>query len=131
MDLKPVKANLAEYPAELANFISNAPTYDSSCGKAATVTFIDKGDGYFLKSQAKGSLKREADMTRYFHALGLAGEVLSYISEEKDWMLTAKVPGADCTTQAYLGNPARLCDILAERLHMLHNTPHVLHLTHK
>ncbi len=130
----PISINADEYPAGLLPFISDANLYDSSCSPEARVIFINKDDGYFLKSAAAGKLEREAVMTRYFHEKGLAAEVVDYIpgvplvstainqspASARDWLLTAKLPGDDCTAAKYLERPERLCDILAEKLAMLH-----------
>lgn len=97
-----------------------APVYDSSCSPEARVWFIDRDGGYFLKSAAKGTLAAEAQMTAYFHQKGLGAQVLSYESLERDWFLTARVPGEDCTQPDVLQRPERLCDFLGERLRMLH-----------
>ena len=61
-------------------------------------------------------------MTKYFHEKGLAANVLDYISDSQDWLLTEKIPGDDCIAAKYLENPTRLCDTLAEILVMLHST---------
>jgi kanamycin kinase len=162
MLLTPITLNADEYPAALTPFISGAKLYDSSCSAGARVIYIDKGDGYFLKSAPLGKLKREAAMTRYFHTKGLAAEVIAYITDgaehkptqatlslpnslqptssqplpsshqllsfppthSRDWLLTAKLRGDDCTAAKYLEQPERLCDILAERLAMLHGLPY-------
>ena len=112
-----------EFPSALREILSNAPLYDSSCSREARVYFIDKNRGLYLKTAPKGTLAREAEMTRFFHGRGLAAEVLAYLSEETDWLLTARVDGEDCTDGAYLGNPTRLCDIWAETLRALHEMP--------
>jgi len=120
MTLTPIKPDINAYPAELHQLLINANIYDSSCSKAAQVIFIDKDDGYFLKSAPKDALKHEATMTRYFHSKGVAANVLAYISDERDYMLTTKVHGSDGTTPVYIEQPERLCDIFAERLAELH-----------
>ena len=120
MILTPINIIPAEYPAELLPLLSGAKLYDSSCSREASVVFIDKDGGYFLKSAPKGKLEREAALTRYFHGKGLSAEVLSYISGERDRLLTAKIHGDDCTAAKYLEQPKRLCDIYAERLALLH-----------
>ena len=63
-------------------------------------------------------------MTRYFHAKGLAAEVLAYEHGEQDWLLTRRIPGEDCTYAPYMEQPERLCDTLAQRLRMLHEMDH-------
>ncbi|MCL2023561.1 MAG: aminoglycoside 3'-phosphotransferase [Oscillospiraceae bacterium] len=120
MTLKPIGIEICQYPLEFQSLLRGAKLYDSSCSPEAKVIFIDKDTGYFLKSAPKGKLEREADMTRYFHSKGLSAEVLAYVSNEQDWLLTKKVSGNDCITAKYLEQPERLCDILAERLYLLH-----------
>ena len=84
--------------------------------------FIDKGEGYYLKSAAAGSLAREAKMASYFAARGLGPRVLSYISGAGDWLLTARALGEDGTHPSHLAEPKRLCDAMAEALRALHET---------
>ncbi len=116
--------DLSQFPEEFYPLLRGSAVYDSSCSSAARVIFIDKDGGYYLKSASKGSLKQEADLTRYFHGKGLAAEVLSYRSGEKDWLLTRRVAGEDCTFAAYLESPERLCDLTASLLRQLHELPH-------
>jgi kanamycin kinase len=129
MRLTPVTFNTDEYPAALTPFLTGAKLYDSSCSAGARVIYIDKDGGYFLKSAPLGKLRREAVMTRYFHRMGLAAEVIAYVTDDadirlqpltRDWLLTAKLRGDDCTTAKYLEQPERLSDIFAERLALLH-----------
>ncbi|MDR2569199.1 MAG: aminoglycoside 3'-phosphotransferase [Oscillospiraceae bacterium] len=121
MTLTPIEPNIDDYPAELHPVLSGAKLFDSSCSPEAKVIFIDKNGGYFLKSAPKGSLEREATMTRYFHNKGLAADVLTYISNEHDWLLTEKIYGDDCTAAKYLEQPERLAETLGERLALLHS----------
>lgn len=99
----------------------SAPVYDSSSSPEARVYFIDSGEGCYLKSASAGALAKEADMTRYMHRKGLGAEVLAYLSGERDWLLTARLPGEDCTHPACLENPRLLCDKMAEALRLLHD----------
>ncbi len=107
-------------PEKFNDILINATVYDSSCSPEARVYYIEKDQGLYLKTAEKGTLRREALMTDYFHKKGLGTEVLQYISEEKDWLLTAAVKGEDCTHETYLNDPKRLCDTLAECLRGLH-----------
>lgn len=111
-----------DIPSEIASFIGNSTVYDSSCSPEARVYFIDKDGGYYLKRSAKGSLEKEAQMTAYFHFKGLSAQVLSYLSSDSDWLLTARIAGEDCTHELYLSDPNRLCDIMAHSLRLLHET---------
>ena len=121
MTLKPIEVKIAEYPAEIQPLLIDIKAYDSSCSTGARVIFIEKDCGYFLKSAPKGTLERQAIRTKYFHGKGLSSKVLAYVSEEQDWLLTEKIAGDDCITAKYLEQPTRLCDILAERLALLHS----------
>lgn len=118
----PIELNLNIIPETFHELFANSEIYDSSSSPEARVYFIDKDCGYYLKSAPKGSLKQEAELTKYFHSKGLATEVLEYLSLDKDWMLTEKVSGEDCTYSMYLDNPKRLCDTTAELLRRLHET---------
>ena len=120
-----IEPSLCDFPAELHSVIRGAAIYDSSCSQEARVYFIDKEGGFFLKSAPLGSLGREAAMTEFFHKKGLGAEVLDYLSDTeggRDWFLSRRVAGEDCVAPEYLAQPARLCDILAERLRALHET---------
>lgn len=121
MELKPIKIDITTYPNELHSILSGCNQYDNSCSSEARVIFIDKDNGYFLKSAQKGLLKREATMTQYFHSKGLSANVLAYISDAKDWLLTEKIHGDDSATAIYLECPERLVDLFAERLVFLHS----------
>lgn len=110
----------ADLPRELSEFIKGCNVFDSSCSPEARVYYIEKNQGYFLKTANKGTLKREALMTDYFYKKGLGAEVLLHISKEKDWLLTAAVSGEDCVDRMYLNDSKRLCDTLAYVLRNLH-----------
>ena len=60
------------FPAEYRPLLSGAAVYDSSCSPAAKVYFIDRDGGYYLKTQpvSSGSLRLEAEKTRFFHEKG-------------------------------------------------------------
>lgn len=123
MKRTPISLDLSVFPQELHPLLTKYPIYDSSCSQAARVWFLDGEGGLYLKSAAAGTLKTEADMTRYFHSKGLSAEVLGYRSGKQDWLLTRAVPGEDCTFSAYLEDPKRLCDTLAVLLRQLHEMP--------
>lgn len=111
-----------QFPSAFHPLLDGAQVYDSSCSPAARVWFIDKEDGFYLKAAPKGSLQKEAALTRFFHEKHLAAEVLAYESLEQDWLLTIRVSGEDCLYQPYLDEPKRLCDTLAHLLRELHGT---------
>ena len=111
-------------PDELRRFCVGAEIYDSSCSPEARVIYVDRDGGYFLKTSAEGSLEKEAMLDRYFYSKGLAAEVLSYTTENnRDWLLTARVPGEDATHAIYLAEPRRLAVKMGELLRELHEMP--------
>ena len=109
-------------PDDIVRFIGDARIYDSSCSPEARVYFIDRDGGYYLKLCDTGTLSREAEMTSFFHSKGMGAEVLCYLSDERDMLLTSSVRGEDCTHPTYISEPKRLCDTLAELLRELHET---------
>lgn len=121
MTLTPIAPDIEKFPSEFRPLLYGVSLFDSDCSPEARVIFIDKDGGYFLKSMQKGKLARQAEMMRYFHRKGLSTSVITYISDAEDWLLTEKIHGDDCTMAKYLEQPERLCDILAERLALLHS----------
>lgn len=117
-----IRPKIELYPAVFHELLQNAAVFDSSCSPEARVIFIDTDGGYYLKCAEKGTLATEAALTRFFHKKGLATEVLTYQTDEKDWLLTARVEGEDCTHAMYVSNPKRLCDTTATLLRELHDT---------
>ena len=105
-------------PDEIAKFTDGAKIFDSSCSPEARVWFVDKDNGYYLKTCDARTLKREAEMTSYFYKKGLGAEVLCYLTGDRDWLLTRRMAGEDCTH--YLDAPERLCDTIATELRKLH-----------
>lgn len=121
MNRRLIELNEAAIPEQFRPFLRGATVYDSSCSNAARVYFLDKGEGFYLKKAASGTLAKEAAMTGFFHSKGLAPEVLAFESGEFDWMLTRRALGEDCTDPMYIANPQRLCDLTAQLLRQLHD----------
>ena len=117
-----VHPNPDSFPITFQPLLRSAAVYDSSCSPAAKVWFIDRDNGFYLKTAPKRALQGEAALTRFFHSKNLGAEVLAYESLEQDWLLTARVPGEDCISPMYLDDPKRLCDVTAEALRKLHST---------
>ena len=120
MKRTPIVRGTLSVPSAFESLLSGAVLFDSSCSPEARVIYVEKDGGYYLKSAEKGSLAREAELDAYFHRKGLGAEVLAYESLDRDWLLTARIKGEDCTHKTYLNDPSRLCDLLAERLRALH-----------
>lgn len=121
MKKREVSLNIASLPSELHPLINGARVYDSSCSPEARVYFIDRDGGYYLKIAARGTLSREAQMTEYFHSIGLGVKVSSYISAERDYMLSESALGEDLTHEIYLAEPKRLAVTMGELLRDLHS----------
>lgn len=117
MKKTPIVINLTEYPLELQIYLQKAKLFDSSCSNLAQVIYLDTG--YYLKTAAKGQLKREAELTQIFHEKGFGVEVVTYLSRDKDYMLTTEAKGEDATH--YLADPKHLCKVLSEAMRELHN----------
>lgn len=114
-----MEININDFPKELHDIFNNAQVYDSSCNPNAQVLYSDKG--YYVKIAEKGSLAKEAEMTKLFACKGMGVEVISYLSKEKDYMVTKSAEGEDALH--YLDNPERLCETLAEAMKYLHSRP--------
>ena len=124
MERKPIVPDLDSFPTQFRSLLTGVPVFDSSCSPTARVYYIQRAMGLYLKTAPKGTLGREAEMDRFFHGKGLGPEVLAYESLDADWLLTARVPGEDCTHAMYREHPERLCDVTAELLRCLHDTDH-------
>ena len=56
MKRSPIKLNTANCPETLAAFCGDSAVFDSSCSPTARVFFIDKDEGYFLKTIQRDEL---------------------------------------------------------------------------
>ena len=122
MQLTPINSLPNVLSEELKSLFAKAKIYDSSCSPEARVYFIDKDNGYFLKTMKCGSLQKEAFMTHYFHTLGLGAKVLFHSSGETEILVTEKVQGCDLTSQEYLDTPKETAAKMGEYLRALHET---------
>jgi len=121
MKRTPIQTDFTTIPSRFHSLLEGTAVYDSSCSEAARVYYLDRDGGLFLKSAPRGTLESEAQMTAYFHSLGLGAEVLAYTSCNRDWLLTRAVPGEDCTDERYLADPKRLSEQMAGLLWQLHH----------
>lgn len=121
MQKKLLPKDSIRFPGQFAP-LTGYDVYDSSCSRAARVYYIDCDGGYYLKTAPKGTLAREAALTRYFAGMQMGAQVLAYESLDADWFLTRKVAGEDCLHAMYTSDPRRLCDVTAELLRRLHDT---------
>lgn len=115
-------SHIPELPDVLMPFVQSASLFDSSCSPDARVWFAERDGGIYIKTAPKEALKAEMEMDSYFHSRGFGPEVLAYVQEEADWMVTRAIPGEDCTHMQYLQDPQRLAQMLGRLLRMLHDT---------
>ena len=120
MKKTPVNCISEPLPPDAERLIAGARIFDSSCSPEARVYFIDRDGGYYLKLAERGTLAREAEMTRYFHSKGLAAEVLLYEEYERDVLVTRAIRGEDLTHTMYLSEPKRLAKTTGTLLRELH-----------
>ena len=106
-------------PEELRQFIGPDTPMDRSGNSPAKV--YETREGFFIKCDGPGELAREYQMTRLFHQLGLAPEAVRYLTLDRDYLVTRKIPGDDLTSD--LRDPHRICRILAGALRRLHAQP--------
>lgn len=114
-----IKININDFPREIHYIFKNASIYDSS--SHPTMTVLYSSNEYYIKIAEKDSLENEVKMARLFERNGIGVEVVSYISDIKDYMVTRPAKGYDCTH--YLDNPERLCEAIAEAMKYLHGRP--------
>ena len=122
MNRAPITPDLSQFPAQFHPLLCGSSVFDSSCSPEAQVFYIEKDQGYFLKSAPKSALLQEAELTRFYCGLGLSAQVLAYESLDRDWLLTERIAGEDCLNAQYLACPERLCDTVALLLRRLHDT---------
>ena len=121
MKRTPIVPKPEQFPEEFRPLLCSCPVYDSSCSPEARVFSLDRKGGLYLKAAPTGTLKTEAEMPAFFHGKGLSAEVLAYLPEEKDWLLTRAVKGEDCLHPDYLANPKRLAETMGQILYDLHH----------
>ena len=105
------------FPIEIGYLFKNANIYDSSSSSNSKVYYLDTG--YYIKVGEANSLYTESCMNRFLHGIGLGVEVISYLSTDKDYLVTRSVIGEDLTH--LVSKPSQLCSILASSLKKLHS----------
>ena len=117
MRKQPVEVDIMAFPEELHPILRSGKLYDRSCHSTARTLYCDAG--YYIKTDAKGTLAREAALCRRFYEMGLGVEVVHYLSADRDYFVTREAAGEDLTHCT--GEPEKLCRILAEALRRLHS----------
>ncbi len=117
MQKKEIKIDLEDFPAEVRYILKNARVYDSSCSAEMRVLYSDLG--YYIKTSKRDKLKKEAEMVRFFAEKNMGPELVSYISSDKDYMITKSANGEDALH--YLDKPEVLCESLCNGMKYLHS----------
>ena len=107
------------FPSALHPYLEGVKAIDSSGRSVASTLYLD--NGYYLKTAPKGTLTNEAKFTKWFHEKGLSVEVVLYLSDDKDYLLTRKAEGEVLTN--CLNRPIDVCKTLATGLLRLHSFP--------
>ena len=106
-----------DFPEQLRTYIEGATLSDSSSHSGARVLYLDSG--YYLKIDQKERLEREARIASLFEQEGMGTPVIHYLSTDKDYLLTKEAIGHD--TLAFLDQPEKICQTIAEALKKLHS----------
>ncbi len=112
-----ININITDFPKELHNILMDTDIYDSSSHPDYKVLYSDLG--YYIKMSEKGKLEKEAGMVQIFHQKGMGPKLVSYVSDDKDYMVTRSAKGEDAIH--YLDDPERLCEALANAMKYLHS----------
>ena len=118
MKKKETTIQLSDFPAELHPYLSGQ-LWDTTSNPATPVLFSDAG--FYIKQGVAGQLKAEAEMDALFARRGLGPAVEAYFSGEKDYLITRAARGESLLH--YQDDPKRLCESLADALHILHDQP--------
>lgn len=119
-----ITPELSSLPRDIRLFIGEATVHDYTYSGDTAVWLVSKQNDYFLKRGQKNQLQREAILSYYFHEKKLGPEIILYLSEAEDWLLTKRLHGRDGTDPMYLSQPERLCDLIASQLRQLHELDH-------
>ncbi|MGT2667011.1 aminoglycoside 3'-phosphotransferase [Streptococcus rifensis] len=111
-----ITLDLADFPSKIQPFLKNTQIFDSSSHSGAQVFYLDKG--FYLKVAPKGCLAQEAELGQWFWEKGLGVELVTYLTEDRDYLVTKAADGQDATH--FLANPRKLCQVLASILTHLH-----------
>lgn len=116
-----IKISITNFPKELHYLFEGANIYDSSSHPTMTTLYSDLG--YYIKFAEKGALKKDADLGKLFETMGMGVEVVAYLSEDRDYLVTREAKGEDALASQYLANPEKLCEALAKAMKYLHSRP--------
>lgn len=112
-----------DFPPEVLAFIGDAKLTDTSGHSGDKTYFVDRMPPAYLKISPKGKFARAATMQRYWASKGLSADVLLYLSDDRDYIAVAPVPGKDGLAPEHLAEPETLSRVFGASLRKLHDTP--------
>ena len=116
------KSTLA-LPKAVSDWIGDAALTDTSGHSGDKTYFVGRAQPAYLKISPKGKFARASVMQRYWASKGLSGDVLLYVSGDRDYIAVAPVPGKDGLAPEHLADPEKMSRVFGASLRMLHNTP--------
>lgn len=108
---------------EIKRFIGSAPLTDTSGHSGDKTYFVSGATPGYLKIGPRGKFARAAVLQKYWGEKGLSANVLMYVSEDRDYLITSPIAGRDGIHPDHLAEPARLAAAFGAALRMLHNQP--------
>jgi len=110
------------WPQPILDRVGCAAVTDSSGWSGATTWRIETEPPQYLKIADAGTLKGDAEGLRWFQGGPIrTPEVLEYISSDRDYLLTAAVPGTVAYESPWRDDPARLASLLGKALRAFHD----------
>lgn len=111
------------WPQPILDRVGCAPVTDSSGWSGATTWRIGTEPVQYLKIAEAGTLKGDAEGLRWFEGGHiLTPKVLAYISADRDYLLTAGIPGTVAYESPWRDDPARLAALLGKALRAFHES---------
>lgn len=107
-------------PDEIVQWIKAADVYESSGHSGARTVYIDCDGGAYLKIANRNSLLLASQMQTYFSNHKMSSRVIQYLSDDRDYLITAALQGGDGTAKCFLSEPERLSEIFGQALRHLH-----------
>jgi aminoglycoside phosphotransferase len=82
---------------------------------------VDGEPNCYLKTGPAGTLEQEKNILEWLAARIPVPKVIHYISDEKDYLLTAEIKGVDITKAMNYLSPEKIVSILAQGLRLIHS----------
>lgn len=110
------------FPSEIQSLIGVRPIETNDVGRShALVAMI--GNDLVLKRTEKGKLQNAYLMQSFFHRHDLAPEAVYYLSDDFDYLVSARALGKSAIDEENLRHPARLAAAMGEFLLKVHSLP--------